>query len=552
MSKKDSKTEKTKEEKQKEESKKKSQMLREYAQLRKKLKTDVSMDDLTSNTEYTKDMLKHHWSSLAKIDAAAREKYPKCFLDVYLDDLLEDNAQIDLLRDTVQKHNKFVITTAVTGCGLDTKAYDSVKQYCKKNDAALLVLVASDPASNLDRGTLGRIDKRLTGEAIVLEDTHLNSNIFLSTIKLSAKHIDPITSLTRVGQREGSFIYASPKQRLKASPVSNVKMPHFLMTTGAITVPDYRSTNYMSNRTAHIAEHDHVMGAIIIEIGDSDEYHFRQIQFDDKGRFIDLGQQYDGKNIKEIRPEAFVLGDWHSGSTCPMAKEVWKQVCDETKPKRLVLHDMFDGRSINHHEAHNIDSKAKRAAMGHLDLLGELKLVARDLEELDKWVDELVVVKSNHDEFLKRFLQKGNFSDDPYNYKTYLKLAYEYVDTSCDPLKYGVEELGELDANVAKNVRWLERDEDLIISGIQLGAHGDKGANGARGGLKSMEKAYGNSVTGHSHSPEILRGAWQVGTSSKLKLSYNVGPSSWLNTSCLVYPNGQRQLINAIGGKYKI
>lgn len=547
MSKKDSKNEKIREE-----SKKKSRMLREYAQLRKKLKSDVSMDEFTSSTEYTKDMLKHHWGSLAKIDAAAREKYPKCFLDVYLDDLLEDNAQIDLLRDTVQKHNKFVITTAVTGCGLDTKAYDSVKQYCSKNNAALLVLVASDPASNLDRGTLGRIDKRLTGEAIVLEDTHLNSNIFLSTIKLSAKHIDPITSLTRVGQREGSFIYASPKQRLKASPVSNVKMPHFLMTTGAITVPDYRSTNYMSNRTAYIAEHDHVMGAIVVEIGDSDEYHFRQIQFDDKGRFIDLGHQYDGKNIKEIRPEAFVLGDWHSGSTCPMAKSVWKQVCDDTKPKKLVLHDTFDGRSINHHESHNIDSLAKRAEVGHLNLLDELKLVASDLEELDKWVDELIIVKSNHDEFLKRFLQKGNFTDDPYNYKTFLKLALELVETNCDPLKFGVESLGELDKSVAKNVKWLERDEDLIISGIQLGAHGDKGANGARGGLQSMEKAYGNSVTGHSHSPEILRGAWQVGTSSKLKLSYNVGPSSWLNTSCLVYPNGQRQLINAIDGKYKI
>lgn len=535
----------------KEESKKKSQMLRAYAQLRKKLKSDISVDEFTSSTEYTKDMLKHHWGSLAKIDAAAREKYPKCFLDVYLDDLLEGN-QIDLLRDTVKNHNKFVITTAVTGCGLDTKAYDSVKQYCSKNNAALLVLVASDPASNLDRGTLGRIDKRLTSEAIVLEDTHLNSNIFLSTIKLSAKHIDPITSLTRVGQREGSFIYASPKQRLKASPVSNIKMPHFLMTTGAITVPDYRSTNYMSNRTAYIAEHDHVMGAIVVEIGDSDEYHFRQIQFDDKGRFIDLGQQYDGKSIKEIRPEAFVLGDWHSGSTCPMAKSVWKQVCDDIKPKKLVLHDTFDGRSINHHESHNIDSLAKRAEVGHLNLLDELKLVASDLEELDKWVDELVVVKSNHDEFLKRFLQKGNFTDDPYNYKTFLKLALELVETNCDPLKYGVEELGKLNSNVARKVQWLERDEDFIVSGIQLGAHGDKGSNGARGGLKQMEKAYGNSVTGHSHSPEILRGAWQVGTSSKLKLSYNVGPSSWLNTSCLVYPNGQRQLINAIDGKYKI
>lgn len=547
MSKKDSKIDKQ----QKEESKKKRQMLRAYAQLRKKLKSDVSMEDFESNTEYTKDMLKHHWNSLAKIDAAARDKFPKCFLDVYIEEILDDE-QIEKLRDTVKNYNKFVVTTAVTGCGLDTKAYDSVKQYCKANDAALLVLVSSDPASNLDRGSLGRIDKRLTSEAIVLEDTHLNSNIFLSTVKLSAKHIDPITSLTRVGQREGSFIYASPKQRLKASPVSNVKMPHFLMTTGAITIPDYTSTNYMSNRTAYIATHDHVMGAVVVEIGDSDEYHFRQIQFDKSGSFIDLGRQYDGKKIKSIRPEAFVLGDWHAGSTCPMAKQVWKSVCKDLKPKRLFMHDLFDGRSINHHEAQNIDSLAKRAELGHLNLLDELKLVARDLEELKSWTDELIVVKSNHDEFLDRFLQKGNFSGDPHNYKTFLKLAYEKVDKNVDPLIYGVEELAGLDDKVAKAITWLERDEDYIIAGIQLGAHGDKGANGSRGGLKQMEKAYGNSVTGHSHSPEVIRGAWQVGTSSTLKLSYNVGPSSWLNTSCLVYPNGQRQLINAIDGNYKI
>lgn len=535
----------------KEESKKKKQILREYAQLRKHMSRDLSMEDFTSNTNHTKDMLKHHWGSIARVDAQARVSYPKCFLDVYIDDILTEE-QLEKLRNVVKSNNKFVVTTAVTGCPLDIKAYKSIKQYCKINKAELLVLVASDPASNLDRGTLGRIDKRLTNEAIVLEDTHLNSNIFLSTIKLSAKHIDPITGLGRIGQREGSFIYASPKQRLKASPVSNVKMPHFLMTTGAITVPDYTSTSYMSNRTAYIAKHDHVMGGLIVEIGDSDEYHFRQFQCDNKGSFIDLGKEYDGKVVKNVRPEAFVLGDWHSGSTCPMSKDVWKDICKKLKPKNLVLHDLFDGRSINHHESHNIDSLAKRAEKGHLDLSEELKLVARDLEELDTWADNTKIVKSNHDEFLKRFLQKGDFAGDPYNYKTFLKLALNYVETSKDPLKHGIETLGELNAQAAKNIEWLERDEDFIIAGIQLGSHGDKGANGSRGGLTSMEFAYGNSVSGHSHSPEILRGAWQVGTSSKLKLSYNVGPSSWLNTSCLVYPNGQRQLINAIGGKYRI
>lgn len=537
--------------KQREESKKKKQMLRAYAQLRRKLSRDVSMDDFTSNTDYSKDMLKHHWGSISKIDAEARDKYPKCFLDVYIDDIITEE-QVDKLRDAVKNNDKFIVTTAVTGCVLDTRAYNSIKQYCKANNAELLVLVASDPASNLDRGTLGRIDKRLTQEAIVLEDTYLNSNIFLSTIKLSAKHIDPITGLSRIGQREGSFIYASPKQRMKSFPVSNEKMPHFLMTTGAITSPDYTSANYMSNRTAYIATHDHVMGGLIVEIGDSDEYHFRQFQCDGNGGFIDLGKYYDGNKIKNVTPEAFVLGDWHSGSTSPEAIACFEEIAKLTKPKELILHDFFDARSINHHEAHSIDSRAKRAVQGHLDLKDEFKMAAKDLEFLNKYADKLVVVKSNHDLFLDRFLDKGDFSDDPHNYKTFLELALKKVGGEKDILKYGIEELGGLDPKVANKIKWLELDEDYNKGGIQLGAHGHLGSNGSRGSLKSMEQAYGSSVTGHSHTPEILRGAYAVGTMTHLKLNYNKGPSSWLNACCLVYHNGQRQLINFIDGKWRV
>ena len=446
----------------KEDSQKKKNMLRDYANLRRKMRCDLSVDDFTSNTQYTKDMLTHHWGSLVKIDAEAREKFPKCFLDVYIEDLITD-IQLDKLRDVVKNNKRFVVTTAVTGCELDTAMLKSIKQYCTINKAELLILVASDPASNLDRGTLGRIDKRLMNEAIVIEDTHLNSNIFLSTIKLSAKAIDPITGLGRLGQRDGSFIFASPKQRLKSSPVSNTKPPHFLMTTGAITVPDYTSSNYMSNKTAHIADHDHVMGGLIIEIGDSDEYHFRQFQSDSKGRIIDLGVQYDGKVTKEIIPEAFVLGDWHAGSTCEMSKKIWKDISNKLKPKMLVMHDLFDGRSINHHEEGNVDSKAKRAASGHLNLSDELKLVAKDLQELATWTDKIVVVKSNHDEFLKRFLQKGDFRNDPYNYETFLQLALNYLQSNKDPLKYGVEEIGKLDSSLHSKVQWLARDEDISI-----------------------------------------------------------------------------------------
>jgi hypothetical protein len=43
-----------------------------------------------------------------------------------------------------------------------------------------------------------------------------------------------------------------------------------------------------------------------------------------------------------------------------------------------------------------------------------------------------------------------------------------------------------------------------------------------------------------------------MGTSTYLKLNYNVGPSSWMQSLCLVYSNGARQLINVINGSYVI
>jgi hypothetical protein len=117
-----------------------------------------------------------------------------------------------------------------------------------------------------------------------------------------------------------------------------------------------------------------------------------------------------------------------------------------------------------------------------------------------------------------------------------------------DPVKSAVEKVGLK----AKNIRWLQRDEDFKVAGIQLGAHGDIGPSGTRGNIKNMRKSYGLSVTGHSHSPGIHHGAFAVGTSSLLKLGYNVGPSAWLQTHAVIYSDGSRQLVNMISGIWKM
>lgn len=528
-------------------SEKKEQIIKIYADLAQLYRRVIHLNDMI-DAGITKDMITHHFQSLGRLSEVARETYPDHFYDTPIEDLINSEST-DVLKDIVSTYNKFVIVTAVTGCQVDESLLDSIKHYCALNDAALLVLVSSDPAHNKEFGRkYGSIDKRIieAGGIVVSQDIALNNNIFLSTIKLSAKQIDPITSLNRIGQRHGSFIYASPKQRLKPVAVSNEKLPHFLMTTGAITSSNYTTENYMSERTAYIADHDHIMGGLVVEVVDDEMYHFRQFQGDVDGSFIDLGIKYTKDTVGRVIPAAFVLGDWHSGETDPRAARCWCEIIDELKVKKIVLHDAFNGSAINHHEQDQNIERAKKAELNQLDLSAELRGLAFDLDYLSSIVDEVIVVKSNHDMFLERYLQSGRYVSDPHNHKISLQLAIQMLD-GVDPLRYGVENSG---LNNKDKIKWLQIDEDYKIAGIQLGAHGDRGANGSRGSLRSIEAAYGNSVTGHSHSPEILRGAWQCGTSSFLKLSYVKGPSSWLHTSCIVYENGSRQLINVINGEW--
>lgn len=528
--------------------KEQQRMLKIYAKIASKKKFHPSRQDLRV-AGVSRDKYRHHFGTLEAYRDAAKKTFPAVFKNI-IDEELFTPKRFSTLKKEAEKYQRFIVTTAVTGCPVHKGFLASIKTFCKRNNAMLLVLTASDPAAVAMQEGVGFIDPVLQDEYIVFDDLSLNEKIFISSIKLSAKHIDPITGLSRIGQRNGSFIYASPKQRLKMTPTSNTKLPHAMMTTGAITVSNYKTERYMSERTAYIADHDHVLGAIIVEIVDNKRYHYRQVQADKQGNFVDLGVLYKRDSVGALPPDSIVLGDWHSGETDESAKEAFvtarNSVVNVTKPKRIVIHDGFNGLSISHHEIKNKILRAQRALKNQLSLQDELTQYAKDLDLLAEHAEEVVIVKSNHDEFLDRYLAEGRYVEDPQNFMVALRLSQAMLNGE-NPLKHAVEWLGLKNKD---KIVWLDRDEDFKVAGVELGAHGDKGANGSKGSLQAMEKAYSNSVSGHAHTPEILRGAYQVGTCSKLKLEYNKGPSSWLLTSCLVYPNGARQLINSIAGKW--
>ncbi len=504
--------------------------------------------------EISRGAIRWHFGSPKGLKEAARKKQPEAFVNI-LDETLFTKKNFKKLKRAVNKHSRILITTAVAGCEVHANFLKSLEKYCEEKDAMILVIPVHDPAGSAGRLNNWEVDPALMKSPhveIAFGDIELNSNLFVSGIKMSAKHIDPTSGLDRIGQA-CSFIYGTPKMRLKVLPCSNEKIPHVAMGTGAITIPNYKSELYMSQRTAYLADFDHKLGAIVVELEKNDMFYFRQLQAEPKsGRFADLGEYYKPFGATAyLPPEAFVMGDIHAGEHDASAMQSWKEVIQMTGAGTIVAHDLFNGNSISHWEKDDIIKRAQRAQADQIVLADELKLTAKVVDELLSWetIVEIVIPRSNHDEFLTRYLRSGRFVKEPLNFKLASELAGSYVD-EIDPVKAGVEKY--LSEKSADQLRWLDRDEDFRVAGIECGAHGDKGPNGARGTLANHERAYGLCVIGHTHTPQILRDAWQVGTSTLLDLDYAVGPSSWMHTSCLIYPNGARQLIHSIRGKWKL
>lgn len=433
---------------------------------------------------------------------------------------------------------RYIISTVVPGAKPNNAFLKSIDCFIKHNPGTKLKLIESTPLYKVDVPDIELVAKY----DFITEDMPLNDHIHLSTIPINPESVDPIMGLERQTQLEGSVIFASPKQRLKSVPSPSNDLPRVIMTPGAVTHPYYRNT-----RRGIMASRDHVAGAIIVEVISGRRYNFRQIQATGSGTFIDLGVRYkpDGTKHKE-EAEALTPGDWHAGFTCPKVRTKVLELIKDLSPKYLFLHDFFDGISVNPYVA---EKKVTRSIGSEMSVVAELAMARDDLQSLvaahkKAGGKQVMVVKSNHDEFLDRWVEEAKYVDDKLNHIIGLRLAIAKAEGK-DVLQAGIDLVGPKPLD---GVRFLKLDESFLITPkkIECGVHGHKGPNGSRGSNAGLEKSYGNITKGHDHVIEILRGLFSAGTSSILDLGYNKGPSSWVKSICITYRCGSRQLINVI------
>jgi hypothetical protein len=154
------------------------------------------------------------------------------------------------------------------------------------------------------------------------------------------------------------------------------------------------------------------------------------------------------------------------------------------------------------------------------------------------------MVRSNHDEFLDRWLNDVDWRKAN-NKSAYLQLANMLANDD-----YGKGIIPLYLKERCKNVYCLGLDESFRVNGIECGMHGHKGTNGSRGGVIQFKNMNTKNITGHTHTPCREDGHSSVGTLTYLRVGYNVGPSSWMNSNIAVYPNGKHQHIHIINNKF--
>jgi len=462
-----------------------------------------------------------------------------------------------------KKTERFIITAAQNATPVHPGFMRALKQACEHLSAELLVIPLryKNPTS---RWATSQANDEIWAPELVPylfnRRLALNRNlVVLGDVKTQPTAVSPLTGFEAITAGE-SCILGHTKLQLKSVPTPQSKFPKLMTTTGACTV-----RNYTDTKTGKIGEFHHVLGAAMVEVRGK-IFHLRQLNADKAGSFYDLDKQYgvdwmDSGVADSSGLAALSMGDTHVRSIDPKVRHATfgpEGIVEILKPKALVYHDLLDGYSVNHHHLGNPFIHYAKGMSGAHNVKAEvLEAIAFVLTNL-KAGREAYVVDSNHNEFFSRWVMETDWrTADPVNKEFYLETALAMLrQSTCDSsgtsypsaFEHWLKTLTE----GVDGLHYVGSNDSLELAGIEHGMHGDRGPNGARGSIKNLRRIGVKSNIGHSHSPGIEEGCYQAGTSTYLRLEYNKGVSSWLNTHIATYLNGKRTLINIINGEWRL
>ena len=373
----------------------------------------------------------------------------------------------------------------------------------------------------------------------------------LADLKIQPTAVDPLTGAEAISL-EQSGIIGHTKLQMKTVATPAARMAKILTTTGACTVE-----NYTDSRAGRIAEFHHSLSAVLVEL-DGPRFHLRHVHFDKKTRSaIDLDTQYGAVGVyKAPRPLALSMGDTHVRAIDPRVEAATfgaGGMIETLNPRHVIYHDVLDCyMGSPHHEMDPFIGVAK--AKSGCTVEAEVEQAINFIAARTKGDRISVVVGSNHNDMLGRWLKRIDWKKDPINACFYLRIASRVAEQA-RLLRKGADYPDPFTTLIRdrklKNVRVLDDDESFMLGGVELGLHGDRGPNGARGSTRNLRRIGVKSIKGHDHTPAIDEGCYSNGTSTLLRLDYNKGPSSWLNAHTLLHADGKRQIVVIVDGHWR-
>lgn len=332
-------------------------------------------------------------------------------------------------------------------------------------------------------------------------------------------------------------------------------------TTGTVTL-----RNYIQRKEGFKGEFHHCYGALFVEVDDDGHWWARQLNADSDGVIHDLDIKIaDSKVTEGHRVEAITMGDVHVAQIDePVRDATWGEggMVDVLRPKFQFIHDVLDFYSRSHHAIKDPYKMFQR----HVLRKDNVEREVRDVADFLAWIkrDECltVVVNSNHDRHLARWLAENDGRKDPVNAKFWSWLNSKVMDyisntgEQPDHLPFVIHTLFPKFDEV-NGVHFIKPKTSFIIckkngGGIECGLHFDQGAGGSKGSVRQFAKSIGRrSNGGHSHVASIFWGAWQAGTHSLLDLDY-IGPlNACTHTDIITHENGKRQMVTFYAGKWR-
>jgi hypothetical protein len=439
-----------------------------------------------------------------------------------------------------KKKKYFLITWAQNNTPVHKQFFENIKAYAKYLDGDIHVIAGryKNPTSIfVDKKEDYWADEVLPYLDANRHDVHPYLSI-ISDMKTQPTASGPLSSIEGMSH-ENSCIIGHPRVHMRVIPVLEGYKPKVMWTTGAVTVKDYTDS-----KAGKIGEFHHTLGFVIVEIKDKKVFYCRQVTATDKGDFCDLFHQVkNGKVTRVESVDTIVLGDVHVGEVDPTIMRLTEEILNRFKPGSTMVHDVFAGTSISHHEAKDPFKQYKKERNGTNVLRKEIDNMLAWIKRMEK--HNLYIVRSNHDDFLDRWLINADWKQNIKNCMEYIEYAKVLLE---DKAPNGI--IPYIIKQYHPKVKILGRSDSYRRHSWELAQHGDVGRKGSRGSINQFKSLSTKTITAHSHAPGRIDGALSVGTMTHLRVGFNIGASDWLHAHAIVHHDGKAQHVMFIEGDY--